>query len=547
MRAMADPNTPEEYATPIETPKQAQKQAQEGGAEKDSTDEYAIPATDDPEDMGSLPFSLRKPRDFRAGVSSACKSVAKGVIGGATLLVAAPIMGAREGGARGFIKGVGTGLVAAVVLPVSSVVVGGVQMVRGAANTPNAIQQSNAGRHWDQRTRTWVDYDPKQAIITEESSQAASFNARRKQQHDSKGVKETTLYALLEVQPDASESEIKKAYYKLARAHHPDKNPDNPEANEKFQQLSQAYQVLSNPQSREAYDRNGDDAINPDSMMDSSLFFTMLFGSDRFNDLIGELYITTTARLGMSNEVELERSQIQRVTNLAAILQERLLVWELGHHDKFVNTAIAEVNSLKTASYGDIILTAVGEAYINAAQKELGGFTGISASFRSFGQSMGRYYAVAKAASKAVSVQNKVAAAQKELDSATKGSDSATDDETVPSSSSMTPEQQAELQKQFLPVILKALWSGNAIDIATVLQKVCKAVLKGGYGIDPVAKSTRAIRARGLLELGNIISAAGIVEGEVDRISSKTDVDDAMDKFQQAAMATAQKKSHLDD
>lgn len=50
-------------------------------------------------------FSTKKPRDLRAGASSAAKSVAKGILGGVVTLVAAPILGAKEGGAKGFVKG----------------------------------------------------------------------------------------------------------------------------------------------------------------------------------------------------------------------------------------------------------------------------------------------------------------------------------------------------------------------------------------------------------------------------------------------------------
>ncbi|MSZ77570.1 MAG: DnaJ domain-containing protein, partial [Actinobacteria bacterium] len=65
------------------------------------------------------------------------------------------------------------------------------------------------------------------------------------------------LYDLLGVARDADADAIKKAYRRLARQLHPDVNPD-PETQEKFKEVSRAYEVLSDPQKRAAYDRGGD-------------------------------------------------------------------------------------------------------------------------------------------------------------------------------------------------------------------------------------------------------------------------------------------------
>jgi molecular chaperone DnaJ len=65
------------------------------------------------------------------------------------------------------------------------------------------------------------------------------------------------LYEVLGVDPGASAEEIKKAYRKLARESHPDANPDDPEAEARFKDLSAAYEILSDPDKRARYDRYG--------------------------------------------------------------------------------------------------------------------------------------------------------------------------------------------------------------------------------------------------------------------------------------------------
>jgi molecular chaperone DnaJ len=102
-------------------------------------------------------------------------------------------------------------------------------------------------------------------------------------------------YEVLGVSKSASADEIKKAYRKLAIQYHPDKNPDNPEAEDKFKEAAEAYEVLSNPEKKQRYDQFGHQGLGSNggyggggmNMDDIFSQFGDIFGGGGFDSFFG--------------------------------------------------------------------------------------------------------------------------------------------------------------------------------------------------------------------------------------------------------------------
>lgn len=94
-------------------------------------------------------------------------------------------------------------------------------------------------------------------------------------------------YEVLGVNKDASADDIKKAYRKLAMKHHPDRNPDNPKAEEHFKEAKEAYEMLSDDQKRAAYDQYGHAGVEQGA--GGAGFGGAGFG-DAFGDIFGDIF-----------------------------------------------------------------------------------------------------------------------------------------------------------------------------------------------------------------------------------------------------------------
>src|SRR5688500_14861873 len=111
-------------------------------------------------------------------------------------------------------------------------------------------------------------------------------------------------YKVLDVPKNAAEADIKKAYRRLAMKYHPDRNPEDKEAEEKFKEAKEAYEVLTDAQKRAAYDQFGHAGVEAAARAGGRPGGG--FGpGDAFSDIFGDVFgdIFGTARRGGRSQV----------------------------------------------------------------------------------------------------------------------------------------------------------------------------------------------------------------------------------------------------
>ncbi|WP_338848828.1 molecular chaperone DnaJ [Massilia sp. W12] len=131
-------------------------------------------------------------------------------------------------------------------------------------------------------------------------------------------------YEVLGLAKNASEDEIKKAYRKLAMKYHPDRNPDSKEAEEKFKEVKEAYEMLSDGDKRAAYDRYGHAGVDPNMGAGGGGGFGGGGFADAFGDIFGDIFGGGRSRGG---------PQVYKGADLRYVLEVSLEQAALGHTD----------------------------------------------------------------------------------------------------------------------------------------------------------------------------------------------------------------------
>jgi len=314
------------------------------------------------------------------GFLSGVVALGLGVGVGVAAVVAAPIAGFMHGGFRTGILGLFGG---ATVLT-GSVVVGSIAAVSnvlsGTVNTPETLVAVFS----DDDLFRKVPIDLKSEPMPEPSASGGKRAAVGADTGYSPlgAAKDTALYDALNVAPDASADQIKKAYYRMALKEHPDRNGG--QNTERFQEVGKAYQVLSDPQKRRTYDERGAAALDNTPMLDASQVFAQMFGEGHFDHLVGDLTAGPQGPSaspgvpqphvvsGMTSETEHETRQ--QVVRLAKLLAARLEPYTSGELDRmrgFTDEARTEARTLAAVNFGREMLTTVGKMYELAADRAL--------------------------------------------------------------------------------------------------------------------------------------------------------------------------------
>lgn len=435
-------------------------------------------------------------------------------------------------------------MIGAAGLLVGGAVKGAVEIKRGVEAVPASFSAPRKGKWWNEATSTWVYTDIQKIEVPDNDEDLLggiendldSTTTNTNMHTPSEQVKDTYYYEALGVQPNADAHKIKRQYYLMARKFHPDKNPGDAEAVEKFKLVAEAYQVLSDAELRAKYDKEGKDALsgdktsaNDDQKPDPSLLLAFLFGSDKFNSYVGRLATSTSAMLGDTTKLSAKDArtlQERRCSRLAMTLVNRITPWVDMNVEETEAAWKVQAEELKKASYGWELLRVIGMAYHLAAVQFLGSkdsgigipsvkkwASGKVAGTRMFGRKNKNQWKSKAATLDIMRVQSEY---QKKIEFAT-----------------------SEVEKQHLEqematvstnVMMRIIWTTTSVDITSTIHETCQMVFFD-QGVD---KKVRELRAKAVKRLGAVFQECS---AELQREGEGSGRTDAKLLFEEAAMA----------
>ncbi|KAI0654329.1 DnaJ-domain-containing protein [Cubamyces menziesii] len=339
---------------------------------------------------------------------------------------------------------------------------------------------------------------------------------------------ETGYYDLLGVPVDSTTDDIKKAYRRLAIKHHPDKNRDDPHAEERFKEIAIAYQTLSDPELRRKYNEFGPKESAPEGgFVDPEEIFGSIFGGERFVPIIGHISLAKDMKAALQEEEDNESENVQRdakgreilspeekarreekarkaaaekaaaraerVAKLVENLDRKLSIFTesaAGPSDPQVSESFRticklEAEELKKESYGVDLLHAIGFVYAQKAKHYLASnqtFLGMGGWIHNV---QGKYHVFSetvstlRAAMELKNVFEQIQAAEK--------------------AGNLTPEEKQKLEEQAAEKGVQTLFKGAKLEIESVLRETCDRLLE-----DPsVPRAKAQLRAVALQILGD--------------------------------------------
>ncbi|KAF9522873.1 X-domain of DnaJ-containing-domain-containing protein [Crepidotus variabilis] len=351
---------------------------------------------------------------------------------------------------------------------------------------------------------------------------------------------ETGYYDILGVAVTATTDDIKKAYRRLAIKHHPDKNPDDPHAEDRFKEIAIAYQTLSDDALRKKYNEFGPKESAPEGgYVDPEEVFGAIFGGERFIPIIGNISLAKDMKSALQEaedaegeEEEEKRPKIkdekgreilspeekakrdekervkqekerqknaekaaaraERVKKLVENLERKLGIFTesaTGPEDPDVSSSWRticqlEAEELKKESYGVELLQTIGFVYISKAKHHLATKQTLWGVGGWLHNVQGKYHVFSetvstlRAAIELKAVFDQIQAAEQ--------------------AGNLGPEEKKRLEEQAAEKGLQALFKGTKLEVESVLREVCERILE-----DPnISREKAQLRAVALQMLG---------------------------------------------